>query len=162
MSDRRRSNIIDIAEFLESEMKSEGYELMVSEISRIITRIFEKMGIEKYSYLILEVLPDKYKDKNKDAYKNLQSRLAANKIKRHINEIKTIDKKLLDPSTLRELKNILLEIPDDYDRELLIRKEPLFIEFGSQSNNHNELDALKETEDNKFKKASIWRAPFHS
>lgn len=155
MSDRRRSNILDIAEFLESELKSEGYELMVSEISRIITRIFERMGLEKYSYLILEVLPDKYKDKNRDAYKNLQSRLAANKIKRHISEIRSIDRKLLDPPTLRELKSILLEIPDDYDRELLVRKEPLYIEYGSQSNHHNELDALKETEENRFKKASI-------
>jgi len=155
MSDRRRNNIMDIAEYLESEMSNAGQNFMVSEISRIITRIFERMGIEKYSYLILEVLPDKYKDKSKDAYKNLQSRLAANKIKRHINEIKSIDKKLLDANTLRELKSILFEIPDEYDRELLVRDEPLTIETGSYSNHHNELDTLKEMEENRFKKASI-------
>lgn len=155
MSDRRRSNILDIAGFLESEMVSEGYELMVSEISRIITRIFERMGLEKYSYLILEVLPDRYKDKTRDQYRNLQSRLASNRIKRHIAEIRSVDRTLLDPSALRELKEILLEIPDDYDRELLLRKEPLHIETGSNSSNHNEFDALKETEENRFRKASI-------
>ncbi len=154
MSDRRRSNIMDIAEYLENEFNRYGQPQMVSEISRIITRIFERNGIEKHSYLILEVLPDKHKDKSKDQYKNLQSRLAANRIKRHITEIKSIDKRMLDADAIRELKDLLLEIPDDYERELLIRDEPLTVE-PDYSTTNNQFDNLKQSEASKFKKATI-------
>jgi hypothetical protein len=155
MSDRRRGNILDIAEFLEAEMLKAGQDLLIQEISRIITRVFEVAGLERHCYLILEVLSDRYKDASKNQYKNLQSRLAANRIRRHVGEIRAIDRKLLDPDTLRELRDLVLEIPYEYDDELKLRDEPLAISQASNPANSSQLDSLKRMERDRFQTARL-------
>jgi hypothetical protein len=155
MSDRRRSCILDIAEFLEAEMLKAGQDLLIQEISRIITRVFEVAGLERHCYLILEVLPDQHKDPSRNQYKNLQSRLAANRIKRHISDIRSIDRKLLDADTLYELKDLLADLEDGYDHELLAQGRPLTVDHASQPVNHSKLDNLKEMEKDRFRTARL-------
>jgi hypothetical protein len=155
MSDRRRSNILDIAEFLEAEMLKAGQDLLIQEISRIITRVFEMAGLDRHCYLILEVLPDRHKDPSRNQYKNLQSGLAANRIKRHVGEIRAIDRKLLDADTLRELRDLVLEIPYEYDDELRVRDEPLVVNQASNPANGSQLDSLKRMERDRFQTARL-------
>ena len=59
VSDRRRKNILEIAEFTESWMVQNGQDWLIRQISTYIAKVYEHYDLEKYCYLIYEVLPDK-------------------------------------------------------------------------------------------------------
>jgi hypothetical protein len=172
-SDNRRSIIMEMAEYLEGELNKFGSAFMIRDISTFITRIFERFGLERYSYLILEVLPDKYKDTKKNAYINHKSKLLANRVKRNITDINTVDVGAFNAESLYELKSMSLDLVDRFEKQLLVQNFPLdpeeynktkpqnqqiYLKTEDQTKsqaNFNQLENLKDLEKNKFKKAVI-------
>lgn len=156
VSDRRRSSILDIAEFLEGKMNQNGSPWMVVEISKYIKKMLEKSNLDKHVYLIYEVLPNKYKDNTTTSYKTQYSKTQTNKAKRYIEELSSIDTSQLDPEDLYELKNLSISFPDNCEKQLIVKGYPETMDFGGKKIvEHNPLDDLKRAEKNKFKKASI-------
>ena len=153
VSDRRRKNILEIAEFTESWMTQNGQDWLIRQISTYMAKIYEHYDLEKYCYLIYEVLPDKYKDKSKGEYKHQASKIYSNKIKRSLGDINGIDLSLINTETLRELRPLLIQNTDNIDKTILARGDPLYEEYSV--NNYDEFNNLKAMEDAKFKKASI-------
>ena len=153
ISDRRKTSILEIAEFIESLMNQNGQEWMHSQISTYITKIYEHYDLEKYCYLIFETLPDRYKDKSKGEYKNQASKIYSNKIKRSLTDISNIDLSLIDTKILRDLRPLIIQQTDNIDKTILSRNEPLYEDYAV--NNYDEFNNLKQMEDAKFQKASI-------
>jgi hypothetical protein len=156
VSDRRRDFIRDLAEYMEVKMIQNGSSIIISDISRLLTRAFERVGFEKFTYLILEVLPDKYKDKNKDSYKANQSRIIANRIKKLYSKIDMIDLSLLEKDDLYEIKNRSINKTEDIDKTILEKGHPLWNNQDLLNDGqHDPFDDLKQMEKNKFKPAKI-------
>jgi len=155
ISDRRRTFILNLGEYMEIKMNQNGSGFMIFDISRLLTKAFERVGLEKFTYLILEVLPDKYKDKNKDPYKLTQSRILANQIKKLYSKIDAIDLSLLEKNDLYEIKNRSINKTEDIDKIILDKGHPLWSDQDLLDEQHNHLEALKQAEKNKFKPAKI-------
>jgi len=153
VSDRRKNNILEIAEFIESFMVQNGQDILINQISIFMTRIYEHYDLEKYCYLIYEVLPERYQEKSKGEYKYQISKINSNRIKRRLSDISGIDISVLDTKTLRELRPLFIQNTDNIDRAILANGDPLYEDYAT--NNYDEFNNLKAMEDAKFQKAVL-------
>lgn len=150
-TDRKCQHIMTIAERFEELYQSWGFPFMITDICSHVYHLFVNIGLEKDTPYIFQTLPDHYKNKKMDPYKNAEARIHYSRIKRLLAEVESIDLSKLDDSSIREIRKQQINMVDKSQFELESRHVPV------EEEQYNQFEELKASEDNNFAKSEISR-----
>lgn len=117
----KRNEIIFLAQVFENKFKDEGLELLTDQICTYINQIFEINDLSKYSYLILETLPEKYKDRRGRSLKNIEGRIERNRLSKNYHDIINVDISKVDSDSLKQFYDNNLNIANRIKSEMMTR-----------------------------------------
>ena len=117
----KRNEIIFLAQVFENKFKDEGLDLIIDQICTYIDQIFQVSDLSKYSYLIFETLPEKYKDPRGRGFRNAEGKIQRAKLSKSYNEINTVDISKVDSDSLKQFYDNNLGIANRIKDEMMTR-----------------------------------------
>lgn len=117
----KRNEIVFLAQVFENKFKDEGFELIINQICTFISRIFEMNDLSKYHDLILETLPEKYKDRRGSGLRDLEGRVQRNKLSKGYYDLTNIDISKVDTDSLKQFYDNNLNIANKIRNEMMAR-----------------------------------------
>jgi len=142
-----QTDIMAIVEFLEGMYIKNGMESMISGICNQTIDILTGHNLAKHMSLAYKVIPDKFKDPNKNGFKNLESKIVYQRLNRNITDINALDLEKMDDNSLR--------ITYDQTMDLTTKVSELMSKRNLSTIGNDSLSRLKEAEKARFKKATI-------
>lgn len=142
------NDILDIVKFLEKTYKDNGMESMIDTICTQTIDILEKHNLSKHISLAYKVIPEQYKDSNKNGYKNLESKIIYQKFNRNFTDISSLDLDKMDDNAIRSAYDQFMDMTTTISEQMAKRNLTIL-------NTTDTFSRLKEMEKNKFKKANI-------
>ena len=143
--------VIDLSNLLESMYLSFGTTWLIPDICNHIVKLFELTNLEIYGYIVYEVLPDKFKNKNKDTYKEFRKKQQLRKINDTFHEMDTaVDYSDYDSDTIIEMRKKMAIHADRLDSVLESRGID-----ANQVLEQDQLANLKRLEKERFPKSTI-------
>lgn len=136
-------DILAIAKFFEETYIEKGMEFNIGDICVQTIKALRTHNLDKHVSLAYAVLPDKFKDKNKNGYKDLEHELANQKIQRSLQELRAVDISKLNADALRQFYNDSTTLTDRINEMLNMK--------GLSTNEDYDDDLEKD----RFKKAEI-------
>lgn len=143
-------DILAIANFFEQTYIDKGMDFAIDEICVQTIEALKTHNLGKHISLAYAVIPDKFKNKNKNGYKNLENELANQKIQRTLQELKAVDITKLDSDALRQYYDDSTKLTDFINAELNNRGESTHRDYED------------ELEKDRFKKAEIGLPLYHA
>lgn len=142
-----QTDILAIVNFLENMYIKNGVEDMISGICNQTIEILEGHNLAKHTSLAYKVIPDKFKDPNKNGFKNLESKIVFARLNRNLSDINALDLDKLDNSSVRSAYDEAMALTTKFSEQMSQRN---LSTIGDDS-----LSRLKEAEKARFKKAAI-------
>lgn len=142
-----QTDILAIVDFLEKMYIKNGVEDMISGICNQTIEILEGHNLTKHTSLAYKVIPDKFKDPNKNGFKNLESKIVFQRLNRNFLDINALDLDKMDDGSTRTAYDQSMDLTTKFNDQMSKRNLSM---IGNDS-----LSRLKEAEKARFKKANI-------
>jgi hypothetical protein len=149
-TDKVSKYIMDIAEFLEKMYTSFDMHYLVDEVCGNVVKLLKLKHLNMYCYIVYEILPPKYKNQNKNSYKDFMREENLNTARTNIKSLSEIEYTQFNINDVIDLKKSLHDLEEQYNEILYANGvDP------NEIREYNQLEKLKKLEKERFPKASV-------